>query len=463
MSYTFINLTRLVLVLAIVAYGGCCNTMESDTTILEQADAAYREGRFTEAEGLYHSVLKVDSGNVRALEQTGILALWKNDLVNAESSLQSALKSVSFFKRHWPLNTQTVTRMAIVYVRSGRFDEAAALLNRAAGPLPLGPFKAIKTRARQLEQFKGEAPYQIEGSEETTIPFVITDPLPVVKVSINGSDPVNFNIDTGGEGILLDADFAKEVNAVIVGEIAEEYAGGKRGKTGYGKIHTLRMGDVSVRNVPMSSIDMKPISTMVFDGMDIKGVIGTGFLMQFLATIDYPNRQLVLRKSGTAEYEVGESAEVSGSRHIFPFWLVETHLIFVEGSIMQLEPGKMFIDTGLAGAGFLASKKIYTKAGVDMDWSKAAMGMGGGGMTMGLGVFVDKVTLGTGSGAVTRRNINGVVFKNDISLFNNALGFKVAGLISHEFFRPYAVTFDFVNMNIIITGHIIGTNQDSSL
>jgi len=32
----------------------------------------------------------------------------------------------------------------------------------------------------------------------------------------------------------------------------------------------------------------------------------------------------------------------------------------------------------------------------------------------------------------------------------SSLGFDVGGIISHQFFRPYAVTFDFRNMQLIL-------------
>jgi hypothetical protein len=33
-----------------------------------------------------------------------------------------------------------------------------------------------------------------------------------------------------------------------------------------------------------------------------------------------------------------------------------------------------------------------------------------------------------------------------------AYGFRIAGLISHQFFRPYAVTFDFTGMRLFLSG-----------
>jgi hypothetical protein len=35
--------------------------------------------------------------------------------------------------------------------------------------------------------------------------------------------------------------------------------------------------------------------------------------------------------------------------------------------------------------------------------------------------------------------------------FEHSHGFRIAGLVSHGFFRPYALTFDFVRMRLILS------------
>ena len=39
--------------------------------------------------------------------------------------------------------------------------------------------------------FVDNAPCQIDEFSESIIPFVITDPLPVVKLSVTGAEPIN--------------------------------------------------------------------------------------------------------------------------------------------------------------------------------------------------------------------------------------------------------------------------------
>src|SRR5207245_1714063 len=87
------------------------------------------------------------------------------------------------------------------YYRQDRFDWAA------------GYFRAVgkEAKAIQLESFKGLIPNQISPKNATSrIPFVVTDPLPVVSLTANGR-LANFIIDTGASDVVLDPDFAAKI------------------------------------------------------------------------------------------------------------------------------------------------------------------------------------------------------------------------------------------------------------
>jgi predicted aspartyl protease len=434
----------MLVILAMLAAIGCSDMNTRYTDIMNQGDSAYEEGRFYDAQAAYRRVVETAPSQARAWERLGLTALWKNNLAEAESCLKNAQERGSWWARHWPMNVQLDYHLALTYRRAGRIREAARLLDKAAGPLPIGPLKSLQVYADQLALFNDESFYQIDGPIETAIPFVITDPLPLVQVSINDSPPVNFFIDTGAEEITLDRAYAQTVGAVVVGESKEAYAGNKKGVTGYGKVDHVRLGGLQITGVPVTTLDLKPISQQVFSGMEIGGIIGTGFLAHFLVTIDYPNQQLVLRRR-----DASMSAFDERDRS-FPIWFVETHLIFAEGSFNGRKSSQMLIDTGLAGAGFMTSKENYAAASVEMDWSKAGIGAGGGGEVKALEVSLATVTLGGDDNRIDRHDLIGIVMEHDNSLFDGALGFKVGGLVSHQFFREYAVTFDFQNMRLIL-------------
>ncbi|MDP1636230.1 MAG: aspartyl protease family protein [Gallionellaceae bacterium] len=417
---------------------------------LTRADEAYRQGNFVEAEALYREALAQDSASASALKKLGNIALWKNDLEDAEKFLKAAQQHQSWLDGLWPMSAPINIHLAQTYARSGRMRDAAELYGRAAGWLPFGPFKELRLRSEQLKLFADETPYRISGDADTVIPFEITDPLPVVRISINGAEAANFFIDTGGEGLILDAGFAKQAGAQIVGESSQEYAGGKQGLTGFGKVERVELGGIAVNQVPVGTLDLTEISNSIFPGHQIKGILGTGLLQRFIATLDYRNKRLILRQPLPNRHAVDLALHLTESDHEFPIWLVETHLIFAQGAVNRLPPSLMLIDTGLADGGFLASQSIMQRAGVDMDWSQVRQGEGGGGKLKVLNVTIDEVALGNDPGAVRNTDIQGIVFEKDNSLFSGALGFEVGGLISHQFFRDHALTFDFANMRIIL-------------
>jgi len=421
-----------------------------NSELMNQADNAYTAGRFDDARAAYRQVVETSPNQARAWQRLGLIALWKNELTQAESCLQTAKERGSWWARHWPMNIELDYHLALTYRRAGRIREAASLLDKAAGPLPVGPLKSLQIYADQLALFHDETFYRIDGPADTTIPFIITDPLPVVEVSINDSPPVNFLIDTGAEGIILDRAYAQNVGALVVGASKEAYAGNKKGLTGYGKIDRVNLGGLQITDVPVTTLDLKPISERVFSGREISGVLGTGFLVHFLATLDYPKQQLMLSRHGRSATEKDPMTMRDGRDRTFPIWLVETHLIFAEGSFNGQETTPLLIDTGLAGAAFMTSKTQYAAAGVELDWRKAGIGAGGGGEIKGLMIDLDTVTLGSDKEALHHHNLRGVATEEDNSLFNGALGFRVGGLLSHQFFREYAVTFDFKHMRMIL-------------
>ena len=148
--------------------------------------------------------------------------------------------------------------------------------------------------ARKLESFNAQTPYETDFDfDQAVIPFSVTEPLPFVRVVINGVHEGNFIIDTGGGELILDTAFAKECNAELFGpEKGNGFGGGKAGIFEHGKISTISLETLDVRNVPINTLSLRHIELA---GIKIDGIIGTVFLYQFLSTIDYKKGCLVLR------------------------------------------------------------------------------------------------------------------------------------------------------------------------
>ena len=419
----------------------------------EKADSLFADGDFQASEFIYQRILNAEPENLNALKKIGLIALWNNNTPLAREYFLKVQEHSPLIGKIWPFSIELNMYMAYaLLIREDRFKEAAEYYSKASGPFEIPFLKEASLRQKQLSLFVENTPYIIEGTDSTEIEFVMLDPLPVVKASINGSRPANFVIDTGAEGIFLDKAFAKEVRANVVGEtsLKKGSGAGDKGSIGYGKIDCMYIGEISVRNIPVNVIDCEPISSVVFNGSEIKGIIGTQFLMHFLSTIDYKKQKLILRKPGEVITENFHKDRSSLEKKSIPFYLVASHLMFARGSFNKQNRGLFFVDTGLAGAGFLSSRTLLEEAGVDMAWNKSFIGTGVGGTAKGLNVTINEVTLGEGVNETRKFHVLGVVLEKDISIFKGELGFNVKGLVSHYFFRDQVLTLDFANMKLIM-------------
>jgi len=245
---------------------------------LETADSFFRAGKFAEAEKTYGKILNEDSKNHRAVARLGYIALLANRLDDAQKWLTEAIKLK-------PEEAALKSLLAEAYYRRDKFQQAAPLL-RAIGR---------EAMTKKLESFKNVSPYRIRGAAEVTnLKFVITDPLPMVQVRVNSSKLVNFLIDTGGAELITDTEFAKEIDATLFKSEMGTFAGGKKAAFQHGRVDSLTLGDFTVKNVPAHIMDVRRFSQPIFAGIRVDGIIGTVLLYHFLATLDYPDGQLIV-------------------------------------------------------------------------------------------------------------------------------------------------------------------------
>jgi hypothetical protein len=397
---------------------------------LPSADALFKAGRFAEAEKAYLQVPKNDPGYFRAVFRSGYIALLSNRLDEARLKLAEALEMK-------PDDRAALSLMAEAWYRTDDFEKAAPL------------FKAIgqDAKAAQLESFRGVTPYRIEGPPAiSSLKFVVTDPLPVVEVRLNGGTKMNFFIDTGGGELIVDSETAKNARLPVFGSETGTFAGGKQSGFEFGRAESLALGDFTVRDLPVQIMPVRRFSGPVFGGRQVEGIIGTVLLYHFLPTLDYPEGRLILRRrnpEGQAAFE----KEIQGEKCItVPFWMAGDHYMVGWGTVNNRRPFLFFVDTGLAGGGFTCPESTIREAGIKLPEKPAGEGIGGGGKVQVFPFVVEELSFGEAKA----KNVRGL-FSGPFTL-EDAFGFHIGGLISHGFFRPYAVTFDFETMRIILAG-----------
>ncbi|TMR90070.1 hypothetical protein [Nonomuraea basaltis] len=143
------------------------------------------------------------------------------------------------------------------------------------------------------------------------------------------------------------------------------------------------------------------------------------------STIDYPGRALVLRRDKRAFVR---------ARHSAPLWFVGDHYLLAHGTVNNLDRMVFFVDTGGGDIGFTAPRSTFTAAGIEIP--------PGDGFHP---VTVREVTLGS----AVRHDVSGLTGAFP-DWFESGFGFRIGGLPTHQFFKPYALTFDFTRMQILM-------------
>lgn|GEM_PF-4724383 len=114
-----------------------------------------------------------------------------------------------------------------------------------------------------------------------------------------------------------------------------------------------------------------------------------------------------------------------------------------------------FVDTGAAGSGFIGTESFLREAGINPAEGKSAESVGGGGMMKFTTFRVAHLSLGSAQGI----DIPGSFGQFPTSL-EYGQGFRIAGIVSHAFFRPYALTFDFARMKLVLEKASPGNNTE---
>jgi len=397
--------------------GGCARQARPAAATLDEADRFFASAQFEEARGRYLAIAADDPRHFRARLRLGEIALLQNRNPEAERWLLEAAAIDGS-------SDEPSRLLAEAYYRSRAFDKSARYLRR---------FGAEAT-ASKLTYLSSRSPYQIDGPPTVRVKLVATDPLPLIAARVNGSAPVNFLIDTGASEVILDRDFAREVGATEFGASLGTFAADQKAEVIQAAVDSIVIGECRVSSVPVHLLPTRRFSGLYQDKR-VDGVIGTRFLYLFAATVDYPNGELELSQPHGADLPKGESAEID-----VPVWLAGDHYLVAEGAVNG-RAMLFFVDTGLAGLSFAAPASTLEIAGIAARPEDRLGGLGGGGAVTALRFSVDELDLG---GAVAHQ-AQGVAGVFPPSL-ENKFGFRIGGLISHAFFRPYAVTFDFTRM-----------------
>lgn len=355
-------------------------------------DTALHDGAFASAAASYEAALKADPHDSDANLGLGRLALFDNRLEDAARYLDAA-HTTSPDDRRVAMDQQ---------ILADRRDSSIYRIAPHSGPV--------------------------------IVPFTSTDPLPTVKVRVNGHEG-HFVIDTGAPDIVLDADFAKALHIASQSAGQGLFAGGRRAAATRTHVEHLQVGGLAIDNVPATVLPVNGLGSAHIDG-----ILGTGFFYRFLTTLDYGHARLILEpKRESAAFEQGALARGDA---LVPMWLVGDHFIFAQAHVNDGPIGLFNIDTG-GTFGVQLTKAALDASHITLDEAHKQTGMGGGGPVTFI-PFSANVSLGS----ITRDGISGTYTPEGDPY--GIFPFTVSGSISQNFFAHSAVTFDFEAMKVVV-------------
>jgi hypothetical protein len=404
---------------------------------IDSADRLFKAGKFADAGKIYSQIVTQNPKDYSAILQLGRIALLSNRLDDAQKWLEKAIALKAG-------DAEPKVMLAEAFYRRDDFQKAAAALNGvdvSSNKLVIEQYPTLNVA--MFESFKGQTPYELQDNGTVTrLKFVRTDPLPVVNVRVNGGKEVTFFIDTGGSEVTLDTEFAKELGVPQFGAVQGTFSGGQHAEVHLGRIDSLTVGDWTVKNLPTAMLPLRQLS----EGLGVKqinGIIGTTLFYHFLATMDYPHGELVLRRKDAKSLEEFK-AKSSGKRVVVPIWMASDHFMVGWGRVETLPPTLLFVDSGLVGAGVKLAESVIKEAGINLEENKAFEGAGGGGALKIVPYTVHQLSFGD----IKQENVPGLY--DGPFPWENMFGFHLAGMVGHDFLKPYAVTFDFQNMQIFL-------------
>ncbi|HSQ34799.1 MAG TPA: aspartyl protease family protein [Candidatus Binatia bacterium] len=412
------QLTAIAALTLLLSGNGMAQTAAPDLT---QADKLYYQGQFSEAAVLYSQAAENDPAAYGAILKLGRISLLGNDLEEAEKWLKKALALKAQEKEPQAL-------MGELLYRRNEYSKAAPF------------FEAIgqKAKAEKLMAFKDKTPFLIEsGPDVSSLAFIQTDPLPIIKVTVNGQEG-RFLIDTGAWELHVLPAFAEKCGLKPLAEKQTGvYAGGRQAVSSSSVADRVLLGEFSLRHVPVV------LPERAGSPLPIDGIVGTVVLYRFLFTLDYPGGRLILRRNTTEIAKTVQDEMAKTSAIHMPFWLAGDHFIFARGTANNAGPYLFHVDTGMAGGGFGCPEHVVKEAKIELP-KEGFQGMGGGGP-----ITVYPFTVDLTLGEARREKVQGMYGALPPGS-EDRFGFRTGGIISHGFFRPFTVTFDFQAMTLYL-------------
>ena len=384
------------------------------------ASALWDSADFSGALAHYERALRENPSDMEALHGMGRLKLAHNELAAAVLCLEQAYGLSLSLASGKQLSQRICRELAWAYYRLDRFDLAAQYF-------ALLPQQDVLVA--QLQAFGDRTPYRFSADlEEIALPFLGTDPLPIVTVVVGGKEHA-FVIDSGSAQLVIDSQFLRELALPSYGIQDVRFASGQKAAVSYTILPSIMLGEAVIRDVPAEVMDIRRFAPQ------ISGFIGTSFLQHFHILYDFGGQVLRLRPKRQSPFtQFGKMTTV-------PFMLFDGHLMLTHAKINQHET-MAYIASGMAGGAFTVPDSTVQQAVLTSD-DKTLDGVSAGGTSSLMMVRAETLSLGE----FCRHDIDGFAgfFPAELEW---RYGFRVGALVSHAFLKQNFWGIDFKTMKM---------------
>lgn len=245
-------------------------------------------------------------------------------------------------------------------------------------------------------------------------------------------------MDTGGSFLVMSPGKAKEFGVKLT-ESGMGYHGTMSVKTSYGMAKSFKLGDAELENVPVVTV------ASLADQLNAV-IFGTNILQQFLSTIDYPNRRLILSPKGNSDLREKHLAMLPKKRCEIHFYMGGDHYMFARGGMGELRNLSFFIDSGLVSLHPGGPKGLRQAAFRTSKDNLIAWGFSAGAVATGLVESMRALSLGP----LEQKGL--LLLAGSKKVVSQIEGVRIDGLLSHAWLKRYSWTIDFTEGKYIFSG-----------
>lgn len=277
-----------------------------------------------------------------------------------------------------------------------------------------------------------------------TLKFKTASNLVILPVTINGSDTLNFILDTGVRyPIITELPFIKKLNLNYLTPVEIKGLGDKETMTAYRSgNNTIQIEGMVARNQEVQMIIDEEFQISHILGIPVHGLIGFNLFKDYVVKIDYHNEELTLYKPEYYKYHDRKSDIIMGLHFDGNKPFIRTNIVTDEKVDV---PVKLMVDTGASDALWL-SMKSDERIKLPQQHIEAFLGRSLGGDLYGTKGRIDAIWVGP---LVLPKPI--VAFPGDELVDQLISANDRNGTLGAEILHRFVVTLDYRNARLTLS------------